>query len=80
MTEPKPRRRARTKQGQFKGDDPTTSVNEAWLADETESALPKEIDYSIKPKVEGTSGSTAGKYSKKGKVRPTFGKVSSVSY
>ena len=80
MTEPKPRRRARTKAGQYKGDNPDTSVNEAWEAEETEAGLPKEIDYSIKPKIEGPSGPNAGKYSKQPKVRPTFGKVSSVSY
>lgn len=65
------RKRARTSDGKFKGNDPTTSVNEAWLPEEIEPA--KEIDYSIKPKVSPTS--SAGKYDKnaKPKVRPRQG-------
>ena len=71
------RRRARKPDGQFKGDDPTTpGLNEAWEPTDIEEALPKqENPYAVKPKVTGTSKNTAGKYSKKDKVKPTFGKV-----
>jgi len=80
MTEPKPRRRARTKAGHFKADDPTTEVNEAWEPVEAESALPKEKDYKIKAKIEGPSSPTSGKYSKKPKIRPTFGTITTTNY
>ena len=69
---PAPRRkRARTSDGQFKANDPNSSVNEAWMPEEID--LKKEIDYSIKPKVNPTS--SAGKYDKtsKPKVRPRQG-------
>lgn len=42
-------------------------------------ALPKK-DYKVKPKIEGPSGSTAGKYGRKNKVKPTFGKVTTTFY
>ena len=82
MTEPKksqPRRkRARNGDGQFKADNPDTQVNEAWEPVEVADVLPKKRDYSVKPKV-GPKGS-AGKYSKKPKIRPTFGNVTSTSH
>ena len=79
MTEATPkRRRARKADGQFKGDDPSTpDLNEAWEPTEVEAALPKTKDYSVKSKV--APQSSAGKYSKKPAVRPTFGKVTSTT-
>ena len=83
MTEPtkKPaRRRARKADGKYRGDDPTTTVNEAWESIETEQAVgEKTVDYSVRQKVSGPSEPTAGKYSPKSKVRPTFGGVTSES-
>ena len=83
MTDKKPRparRRARKPDGQYKGDDPTTSVNEAWDPVEVqEGAGEKTVDYTITPKISSTSEPTAGKYSKKPKIRPTFGNVTSES-
>ena len=77
---PPKRRRARKADGQFKGDNPSTpDINEAWEPVEVEASLPKKQDYSIKPKVEGPSNPSGGKYSKKPAVRPTFGKVTSTS-
>jgi hypothetical protein len=77
---PKPRQRARKGDGKFRGDNPETKgLNEAWVPTEVEAALPKEKDYSVKPKVEGTSGSSAGKYSKRPKTRPTFGSVTTTT-
>ena len=80
MTDKKPaprRKRARTSDGQFKANDPTTPVNDAWLPEELD--LEKAIDYSIKPKVNPTS--SAGKYDKtsKPKVRPRQG-VRTIEY
>ena len=79
MTEPTPkRRRARKPDGQFKGDNPATpDLNEAWEPTDIEAALPKKSSYEVKQKVEGTSDASAGKYSKKEKIRPrgTFGNV-----
>ena len=71
------RRRARKADGKFKGDNPDTpNVNEAWEPTElAESVGEKEVDYTVKAKVEGTSKPSAGKYQKKGKVRPTFGNI-----
>ena len=77
MDKPQPkRRRARQPDGSFRGDSPTTPGNEAWepvevIADLTE----KTVKYEVKPQISGPSTDTAGKYSKKSKVRPTFGKV-----
>lgn len=83
MTEPtkKPgRRRARKPDGKYRGDNPTTSINEAWEAVEVDTAIgEKSVDYSVRQLVDGTSEPTAGKYSKKSKVRPTFGNVTSSS-
>ena len=83
MTEPikKPtRRRARKADGKYRGDDPTTTVNEAWESVEIEQAVgDKSVDYSVRQKVSTTSESTPGKYAKKSKVRPTFGSVTSES-
>lgn len=71
------RRRARKPNGTYKGDNPSTpELNEAWEpTDVSEAVGEKEVDYKVKPKVTGTSDPTAGKYGKKGKVRPTFGNV-----
>ena len=83
MTEPtkKPRqRRARNSNGKYRGDDPTTSVNEAWEPIEVEQAVgDKTVDYSVRQKVSSASEATPGKYAKKSKVRPTFGSVTSES-
>ena len=83
MTEPtkKPaRRRARKADGQYRANDPTTAVNEAWESVEIEQAVgEKTVDYSVRQKVSTSSESTAGKYSPKSKVRPTFGNVTSES-
>lgn len=85
MTEPtkKPRparRRARKADGQYRADDPNTTVNEAWEPVEVEQAVgQKTVDYSVRQKVTGTSEESAGKYGKKSKVRPTFGSVTSES-
>ena len=80
MTDKKPaprRKRARTSDGQFKANDPKSPVNEAWEPEAIEPA--KEVDYSIKPKVNPTS--SAGKYDKtsKPKVRPRQG-VRTIEY
>jgi len=70
------RRRARKPDGTYKGDNPATPyVNEAWEPTGIEEALPKKNAYEVKPKVSGTSQGTAGKYGKKAKVNPTFGKA-----
>ena len=71
------RRRARKSDGTYKGDNPATpGLNEAWEPTPIEREVgEKTVAYSVKPKVQGTSNPTAGKYAKKGKVRPTFGNV-----
>lgn len=76
MTEPTKRRRSRKADGEFKGNT-SPSVNDAWEATDIAEALPKENSYAVQQKVTGTSEPTAGKYSKKGKIRPrgTFGNV-----
>ena len=76
------RRRSRKSDGTFRGDNPDTpGLNEAWEpTDIAEVVGEKEVDYKVKPKVTGTSDPTAGKYSKKGKIRPTFGNVTSTTY
>ena len=68
---PKPaqprRRRARNTNGTFdKGVEPVAIEREV---------SEKTVDYTVRQKVSGTSEPTAGKYTKKGKVRPTFGNV-----
>lgn len=68
---PKPaqprRRRARNTDGTFdKGVEPVAIEREV---------SEKTVDYTVRPRVDGTSEPTAGKYGKKGKVRPTFGNV-----
>ena len=77
MDKPLPkRRRARQSDGSYKGDNPETPGNEAWEPVEVMDSLQeKKVKYEVKPKVGGTSGASAGKYSKKPKIRPTFGKV-----
>jgi len=75
------RKRARKADGQFKGDNPATpELNEAWEPTDVVEALPKKNDYKVKPKIEGPSGSTAGKYGRKNKVKPTFGSVTTTFY
>ena len=75
------RRRARKSDGKFQGNNPATETNEAWEpVDVAEVVSPKEVKYEVKPKVGGTSNPTAGKYGKKPKVTPTFGKVTSTSH
>ena len=68
MTEPtkKPaRRRARKADGKYRANDPTTAVNEAWEPVEVQEGVgEKTVDYTVRPKVDGTSEPTAGKYSK----------------
>jgi hypothetical protein len=80
---PKPRRkRARKPNGSFQGDNPSTPEhNEAWEAVElAEEVGEKTVKYSVEQKVTSTSEPTAGKYGKKGKIRPTFGNVTSTTY
>lgn len=75
---PRPaRRRARKPDGSFKGDNPSTpDLNEAWEStDIAEGVSEKTVKYEVTSKVDGTSQSTAGKYSKPEKIRPTFGKI-----
>ena len=81
MTERKPtRRRARKPDGTYQGNNPATETNEAWEPVEIQDSVgEKKVDYSVKQKVDGTSNASAGKYSKKPKVRPTFGNVYSES-
>ena len=75
------RRRARKADGKFQGDNPATPHNEAYEATPIENALSSnEVSYGVKQKVDGTSNPSAGKYAKKGKVRPTFGNVTSTTY
>lgn len=71
------RKRARKPDGSFKGDNPATpGLNEAWEPVEIiEAVKEKEVKYSVRQKVDGTSNPTAGKYAKKRKVQPTFGNV-----
>ena len=70
---PSRRKRARKPDGTYQGNDPTTEVNEAWEPVDIAPELPKENKYAVKPKV--TQSGDAGKYSKKPKVRPGLGKV-----
>jgi hypothetical protein len=75
------RRRARKADGSFRGDNPETKLNEAWEPTPIEAALSdNSVSYGVKQKVEGSSKPSAGKYAKKGKVRPTFGNVTSTTY
>lgn len=61
------RRRARNTDGTFdKGLEPVAIEREV---------SEKTVDYTVRQKVGGTSNPTAGKYGKKPKTRPTFGKV-----
>lgn len=74
MTETTPkRRRARKPDGRFQANDPNTEINEAWEPIPMDEGLPKK-DYSVKQKI-NTASNTAGKYARKPKTRPTFGKV-----
>ena len=79
MTEATPkRRRARKADGKFQGDNPATpGLNEAWEATDIAEALPKKPSYEVQQKVSTPSKPSAGKYSKKEKVRPkgNFGNV-----
>ena len=75
------RRRARKADGKYLGDNPATPHNEAYEPTPIENALSSnEVSYGVKQKVDGTSNPSAGKYAKKGKVRPTFGNVTSTTY
>ena len=58
---------------QFKANNPSDSSNEAWEA--VEEGLPINKYAQLKQKVDGPLKHTAGKYGKKDKVRPSFGKV-----
>ena len=74
------RKRARTADGKFKGDNPLTpDVNEAWEPTEVSEGLPKKNPYSVKKKI-NTSNKTAGKYSKKSTIKPTFGNVTTTRH
>ena len=79
MTEATPkRRRARKADGKFQGDNPNTATNEAWEAIPVEDSLvaKNQNKYEVRPKVEGISANTAGKYAKKSKVsKPGVGKT-----
>lgn len=83
MTESnKNRRRARKPDGQFKGDNPATpGLNQAWEAtDLAEAVGEKTVNYEVVKKIDTTSSPTAGKYSKKDLIRPTFGNVTTTTY
>lgn len=81
--EAKPSRRSRARQsdGTYRGDNPTTpGINEAWVATDVEAGLEKEIKYTVKPKVTGTTNETAGKYAKRDTLKPAFGTVHTITY
>lgn len=81
--EAKPSRRSRARQvdGKFRGDNPATpGINEAWVPTEIAPGLEKQVKYTIKPKVEGTSNPTAGKYAKRDSIKPAFGTVHTITY
>jgi hypothetical protein len=81
METPNKRRRSRKPNGSFKGNIPGTGMNEAWEATPIEAALSdNSVSYGVKQKVDGTSEPTAGKYSKKEKIRPTFGNVTTTTF
>ena len=81
METPNKRRRARKADGSYKADNPATAHNEAYESTPIEDALStNEVTYGVKQRVEGSSKPSAGKYGKKGKVRPTFGNVTSTTY
>ena len=72
-TKKSPRKRARTSDGKFKGDNPLTpDVNEAWEPVEASAALPKKNNYKTRKKINTSGNNTAGKYSKTSKTRPSF--------
>ncbi len=80
MTEPnKPqRRRSRKPDGKYQEGNGVNTHLEA--TEITDAVGKKEIDYSVKQKVDGTSQDSAGKYGKSKKVtQPTFGKVYTVN-
>lgn len=76
-TNPQPRRRrAKRPDGTFEANPPgVPDVNTAFEPTDVAEGLEKEVKYTVKPKVDGTSNETAGKYAKAPKVRPTFGSV-----
>lgn len=76
------RKRARKPDGSFQGDNPSTpGLNEAWEpTDVAEVVKEKEVKYSVQSKISGTSMPTAGKYASKGKVRPSFGNITTTFY
>jgi hypothetical protein len=72
------RKRARKPSGKFEGG---SELNQAWEPTEMiEAVKEKEVKYTVKQKVDGTSDPTAGKYAKKGKVRPSFGNITTTFY
>ena len=79
--QPKKRRRARKPDGKYQGDNPVTTANEAWEPVEVmQEVSEKTVKYGVTQKVSGTSGGTAGKYSKQSRVRPTFGSVTTTTH
>jgi hypothetical protein len=77
-----PRRsRARQVDGTYRGDNPETpGLNEAWVSQDIEAGLEKEVKYTVKPKVTGASNATSGKYGKRDSIRPGFGTVHTTLY
>lgn len=69
------RSRARELDGKYKGGSET---GEAWIPTEVEASMEKEIDYSIKPTIRPSGD--AGAYSRKPKIRPSFGNVTTDTY
>ena len=67
------RKRARQSDGKFEGGAELNLHVES--TDIAESLSSSEVDYSVRQKIDGPSSPTAGKYGKKPKVRPTFGKI-----
>ena len=74
---PKARRRSRKSDGKFQSG---KDSNQAWEATEVIQGLPKKIDYSIKKKIEAPTEAkaSAGKYSKRDTVTPSFGTVKTI--
>ena len=72
---PKPKRkRARQSDGKYQGG------SETWEATEVIQGLPKDIDYSVKKKVQAPTEAkaSAGKYSQQDTVTPSFGTVKTI--
>lgn len=72
------RRRARTSQGKFIGNNPETETNEAWEpTDISREVGEKTVDITIKQRIKGPTGvkDAAGKYSEGKKVTSPSGSV-----